>query len=51
MKLSEHFTLDEMTASDAAQRRGWDNTPNADHTANLMRLAAFLERVRVVLGF
>ena len=50
MKLSEHFTLDEMTASDAAQRRGWDNTPNADHTANLMRLAAFLERVRVVLG-
>jgi hypothetical protein len=39
-----------MTASDAAQRRGWDNTPNADHTANLMRLAAFLERVRVVLG-
>jgi hypothetical protein len=50
MKLSEHFTFDEMTASDAAQRRGWDNTPNADHTANLMRLAAFLERVRVVLG-
>lgn len=50
MKLSEHFTLDEMTASDAAQRRGWDNTPNADHAANLMRLAAFLERVRVVLG-
>jgi hypothetical protein len=50
MKLSEHFTLQEMTASDAAQRRGWDNTPNADHTANLMRLAAFLERVRVVLG-
>jgi hypothetical protein len=50
MKLSEHFTLDEMTASDAAQRRGWDNTPNADHTANLMRLAAFLERVRIVLG-
>jgi uncharacterized protein YcbK (DUF882 family) len=50
MKLSEHFTLDEMTASDAAQRRGWDNTPNADHAANLMRLAAFLERVRIVLG-
>jgi hypothetical protein len=50
MKLSEHFTLDEMTASDAAQRRGWDNTPNADHTANLVRLSAFLERVRVVLG-
>ena len=50
MKLSEHFTLEEMTASEAASRHGWDNTPNADHTANLMRLAAFLERVRIVLG-
>ena len=50
MKLSEHFTLEEMTVSEAAARHGWDNTPNADHTANLMRLAAFLERVRIVLG-
>lgn len=50
MKLSPHFTLQEMTASDVAARRGWDNTPNADHTANLLRLAAFLERIRVVLG-
>ena len=50
MKLTEHFTLEEMTASEVALRRGWDNTPNSDHTANLLRLAAFLERIRVVLG-
>jgi hypothetical protein len=50
MNLSEHFTLGELTASEVASRRGWDNTPNADHTANLLRLAAFLERIRVVLG-
>lgn len=49
MKLSPHFTLQEMTASDVAARRGWDNTPNADHTANLLRLAAFLEKVRITL--
>ena len=30
MKLSEHFTLQEMTASEVAERLGWDNTPNAD---------------------
>lgn len=50
MKLSEHFTLQEMTASDVAARRGWDNTPEPIHTANLVRLAAFLEKVRVALG-
>ena len=50
MKLSEHFTLQEMTVSQIAARRGWDNTPDADQTANLLRLAAFLEKVRVALG-
>ena len=50
MKLTEHFTLEELTASEVASRRGWDNTPNSDHTANLLRLAGFLERVRIVLG-
>ena len=50
MKLSEHFTLQEMTASEVAARRGWDNTPEPIHTANLVRLAAFLEKVRVALG-
>ena len=28
MKLTEHFSLEELTASDIAQRNGLDNTPN-----------------------
>lgn len=50
MNLSEHFTLEELTASETAARNGWDNTPNATELANLIRLAAFLEEVKTVLG-
>lgn len=50
MNLSEHFTLDELTASETAARNNWDNTPNATEMANLVRLAAFLEDVKTVLG-
>jgi uncharacterized protein YcbK (DUF882 family) len=50
MNLSEHFTLEELTASETAARNGWDNTPNATELANLVRLAAFLEEVKTVLG-
>lgn len=50
MQLSEHFTLDELTASETAARNGWDNTPNPDELANLKRLADFLEEVKQVLG-
>ena len=46
-KLSEHFSLDELTHTD---HRQFDNTPNADEMANLFRLASFLEEVKVVLG-
>ena len=35
MKLSEHFTLAEMTASATAKARGLDNTPNARRIAAL----------------
>ena len=50
MQLTPHFTLHELTASEAADRNGWDNTPNDSELANLRRLADFLEQVKVVLG-
>jgi zinc D-Ala-D-Ala carboxypeptidase len=50
MNLTDHFTLDELTASEAAERNGWDNTPNEQELENLKRLAAFLEEVKTALG-
>jgi zinc D-Ala-D-Ala carboxypeptidase len=50
MNLSEHFTLEELTVSDAAARRGLDNKPTPEHLENLKRLAAFLEELRALLG-
>ena len=50
MNLSEHFSLEELTNSETAARNNWDNTPNATELANLVRLAAFLEEVKTVLG-
>ena len=47
MNLSDHFTLEELTHKD---HREFDNTPNATEIANLTRLAAFLEQVKLVLG-
>jgi hypothetical protein len=47
MQLSEHFTLEELTAT---SHRQFDNTPNASELANLVRLAAFLEQVKTALG-
>ena len=50
MQLSPNFTLEELTHSDLASRKGLDNTPNAQETANLKRLANFLEAVRIIIG-
>ena len=50
MNLTPHFTLEELTASEIAERNGWDNSPNDQELANLTRLADFLEQVKVVLG-
>lgn len=50
MRLSPNFTLAELTASQTAERRGIDNTPNATAIANLTRLAALLEQVRSAVG-
>jgi uncharacterized protein YcbK (DUF882 family) len=49
MNLTPHFTLEELTASETAERNGWDNSPNDTELANLTRLADFLEQVKVVL--
>jgi hypothetical protein len=47
MKLTEHFTLEELTIT---SHRQFDNTPKANELANLMRVAALLEQVKTVLG-
>ena len=48
--LTEHFSLEELTHSDAAVRHGWDNIPNGDEIANLTRLAQLLEQVKTAVG-
>lgn len=47
MNLTPHFTLAELIATN---HRQFDNTPNEAETANLQRLAEFLEQVKTVLG-
>lgn len=46
MNLTEHFTLEELTAT---SHRQFDNTPNDAEMANLVKLAEFLERVKAAL--
>lgn len=50
MNVSPNFTLEELTTSEVAQRKGLDNTPNATETANLVRTAELLEQVRSLLN-
>ena len=50
MQVTPHFSLDELTASESAERNGWDNTPTDAELENLKRLADMLEQVKVVLG-
>ena len=44
--MTPHFTLAELTAT---SHRQFDNTPNEAETANLKRLAEFLEQVKTTL--
>jgi len=46
MNLTEHFSLEELTAT---SHRQFDNTPNDLELANLLRLAEFLEQVKTAL--
>ena len=51
MNLSPSFTLDQMTHSDTALRKGIDNTPNAGEINNLHRLCDdLLEPAQTLLG-
>jgi hypothetical protein len=50
VKLSPHFSLEELTHSDTATRLGIDNTPTVEVIDNLTFLAEKLEDVRVLLG-
>lgn len=50
MNLTPHFTLDELTASQTAVRRGIDNKPTIQIVRNLTTLAETLERVRDLAG-
>lgn len=45
--MTEHFSLQELCFTN---HRQFDNTPNAEQTENLQRLAEFLEKVRSLLG-
>jgi zinc D-Ala-D-Ala carboxypeptidase len=50
MRLSPHFSLKELTASDTAARLGIDNTPSEAQIVLLGKLAARLEDVRAITG-
>lgn len=50
MILTPNFTLEEMTHSELAVRRGIENKPPADVLPRLIRTAQLLEQVRAMLG-
>ncbi len=50
MRITPHFTLDEMTVSQLAAREGLDNNPPAEARANLQLLCNALEQVRALFG-
>ena len=50
MKISEHFTLEELSFSEAAARLGLDNTPMQVVITNLGLVAAVMETIRTLLG-
>ena len=47
MKLSNNFSLKELTASQTAERKGISNNPSEDHMTNLKELCVnVLQKVR-----
>jgi hypothetical protein len=50
MKISEHFTLEELSFSEVAARLGLDNSPSPSVITNLGLVAAAMEQVRTLLG-
>src|SRR5260370_36460497 len=49
-KIREHFTLEELSFSEAAARLGRDNTPMQAVITNLGLVAAVMEGIRTLLG-
>ena len=49
MQLSKHFSLEELTASQICERKGWDNSPSEEVLDNLKFLSEKLEDVRSLL--
>lgn len=50
MKLTKHFSLDELTVSQTATRKGIDNNPTSEHLDNLKLTAKNMEVVRELVG-
>lgn len=50
MKLSEHFTLEEMIVSEYAARNNLNNYPNESIISEMRRLAEFLEKIRLIFN-
>ena len=51
MNLTENFSLNELTKSQTAERKGIDNTPSTEHQENLKRLCeTILQRIRDHFG-
>lgn len=50
MKLSDHFTLEELISSDIAKNHNLDNNPSESVIHNLTRLAKLLESVRALFN-
>jgi len=42
MKLTENFSINELTKSQTAERKGLDNTPSAEHQENLKSLCEMI---------
>ena len=51
MNLSNSFTLEQLTFSETAVRKGLPNVPSPEQVINLTELAMALERVQLLLGF
>ena len=49
MKLTDHFTLEELIFSEYAQRNGIDNSPDQRVLRNLINLAKSLEDIRILV--
>jgi hypothetical protein len=52
MKLTEHFTLEEMTKSQTGARKRIDNTPGPEVIENLKQLCEnVLEKIKILSPF